>query len=376
MNPRPPDLDRVAAAFQRKEYRTAARLLNPLLASHGQDPWVQLYAARLHELSNKLQLAESIYRTLLRNTQNPNPKILNQARQGLQRLETREKQSRQAAIDRARSAPQNATPGLMVLEPIGDRDRKETALALARILGIDPYSARAILPARHWRLYRLGPLGELQVYVDELNHANVPCFALATESLMQPQVFRVQYIKHIDPTPTVVCQNADGQLGAIAFQWSEVRQQVIGRLPIFESVVDTDARGQLIRREATQDYALMRDLHLGDRNCILRLCEATYQLDRGVQFSPVPFLAEKGHTLRTTRRTYWNAIVAYLRQQLPDRPVLDDFEGFASSALEETELLGKLKSHIDLLRRGETLWDPAFQLYSAIAFQRSRSQVP
>jgi hypothetical protein len=376
MNPTPPDLDRIAAAFQRKEYRSAARLLNPLLKTHGDDPWVQLYAARLHELSGKGHIAEPIYRTLLRNTQNPNPKILSQARQGLQRLENQDKQSRQAALEQARTTPQNAKPGLLVLEPLGDRDRKAAAQQAARILNLDPYSARMILPARHWRLYRLGPLGELQVYGEDLNRSGVPCFVLAIAALHSPQVFRVQYLRGIKPNPTVVCQNADGRLGAIAFQWSEVAQRVSGQVPIFESVVDTDARGNLVRRENTQDYALLSDLHLPARNTILRFCESSYQFDRGVQFSPMPFLAEKGSQLRPTRRTHWNAIGAYLTQQLPDAPHLKDFDGFASSALDETELLGKIKPHIDLFRREETLWDSAFQLYSAIAFGRWSLQSP
>ena len=45
-----------------------------------------------------------------------------------------------------------------------------------------------------------------------------------------------------------------------------------------------------------------------------------------------------------------------------------DFENFGETALEHPELLSKLTTHIDLFRREDSNWDPAFKLYSALLF--------
>jgi hypothetical protein len=41
--------------------------------------------------------------------------------------------------------------------------------------------------------------------------------------------------------------------------------------------------------------------------------------------------------------------------------------------LEQIELLGHIKSQIHLFRREETNWDPAFHLYSGLAFRKAIS---
>ena len=51
-------------------------------------------------------------------------------------------------------------------------------------------------------------------------------------------------------------------------------------------------------------------------------------------------------------------------------PVAADFRAFAESCFEHAEILEALPSHIDLFRKQETLWDPAFQLYSGFLFQQ------
>ncbi|NEQ23967.1 MAG: tetratricopeptide repeat protein, partial [Microcoleus sp. SIO2G3] len=77
-------IDQVADAFERKDYRTAARLLKQLVKQEPTNPWVRLYVGRLHEETGKLESAETVYRQLLQGT--TNPKIMAQARQGLGRL--------------------------------------------------------------------------------------------------------------------------------------------------------------------------------------------------------------------------------------------------------------------------------------------------
>ena len=73
-------LDQVAAAFDRQDYSTAARLLKELMQQSPENPWVQFYRARLQEVSGQVERAEQIYRQLLREVNNP--KLVLQVRQG------------------------------------------------------------------------------------------------------------------------------------------------------------------------------------------------------------------------------------------------------------------------------------------------------
>lgn len=380
---RPPELDHVIEAFKRKDYRTAARLLNPLLSSHPREPWVQLYAARLHELAGRLDVAEPIYRELLRNTANPNPNILAQARQGLQRIETHERDRRQAALDRARTAPESvnqtkARPGILILEPIAPEARKAAAQQFARIFDLDPYTARLQLPGRDWRLFRTGNFGELRVYADELMTHGIPCFCVDELKARSLKTFTIEHFQSVDPHAVAVCKNDQRQLGSLAFRWSEVTQRVLGMVPVMESVIDLNARGQIIRREAAQDFVPLLDLHLADRGCILRLCESAYQFDRGVAFTPMGFsptsFVDRADDGRPTRRTQWNALCAFVAQQTPAATVLDGFAGFAETALDCRELLDRLTPQIPVPRRDARPMpeDAAFALYSAISFCRHR----
>jgi hypothetical protein len=175
---------------------------------------------------------------------------------------------------------------------------------------------------------------------------------------------------------TVVCQNAEGQLGTLTFNWSEVTQRVEGLLPLFDEVVDLDARRKLQRKTQTLDYVQFCDLHLFERNTILRLCDRNYQFQQGIAFAPASLQDHYGEltapTLHQgTTRSNWNNLLDFLNRQLPQRRVWSDFTTFAETALDFKEMLGHLPSHIDLFRREETLWDPAFELYSGLVFLRN-----
>ena len=378
---RPPEIDRVIEAFKNKDYRTAARLLNPLLTSQPRDPWVQLYAARLHELAGRRNVAEPIYRELLRNTTNPNPKILAQARQGLQRLETADRDRLQSAIAQARTeaaspSSTKAATGILVLEPIAPDQRKAAAQHFAQIFNLDPYTARMQLPSRDWRLFRTGILSELQVYVDALRASDIPCFCVNEQEVRAVKTFVVKHFQSVDPHPIVICENDHHQLGTLELRWADVTQRVLGVVPVVESVIDLNARGQIIRRDHTQDFIPLLDLHLRDRGCILRLCESAYQFDRGVAFAPMGFspnsFVSEADDGRPTRRTQWNALCAFVTQQTATATVFDGFTGFAETALDYRELLDRLNPQIPVPRRdarpmGE---DAAFALYSSVSFCR------
>lgn len=356
-------IEPVAAAFEQQDYKLAAKLLKPLWKEFPEDPTVQLYVARLQEAIGKFDNADRLYRQLLRDT--PNSKIAMQARFGLQRLEAAQQAHRQQAIAQATTDPDNHASGVLVVEPIAGAERAEAVRNFAKIMRLDPYTANLQLPSRHWRLYRTGAIGELQVYGEELRRGGISAFWRSIEQIEQIRVFRVQYFQSISPA-TVVCLDEQGQVGALKFDWHEVQQRVEGRLPIFEDVVDLDLHKKLQRKEQTRDYTQFCDLHLPQRNTILRFGDSTYQFQQGVVFAADAQLSE------LTNRRSWNQMISYLRSQLPHAQLWSSFTPFAETALEHLDLIRAFPAHIDLFRKAATHWDQAFQLYSGLAFLQKK----
>ena len=351
-------IEQVAAAFDRKDYREAARLVKEILKDSPENPMARLYVARIHEATGSLEKAEGVYRQLLRNT--TNPKIVTQARQGLQRIEAIQKEKRQEAIAQAKADPSNAQLGVLVLEAVSSEAKQQAAQHFARIMNIDPYSARLTLQSRGWRLYRTGAIGELGFYGQQLLAADIPCFWITLADIEKINVFSVSYFQSINPQPTVVCHSQQGQLGSLSFSWREVNQLVQGQLPVFEEVVDLDFRKKLQRKVQTQDYLQFCDLHLQSRNCILRFWDSGYQFQQGVTFVADPQQA--------TTRINWNGLLDLLSSRLPQAKVWAEFTPFAESVLDKTELLDRVPSNINLFRREPTYWDPAFLFYCGLVF--------
>ncbi len=372
-------IDQVADAFERKDYKTAARLLKQLVKQEPKNPMVRLYVGRLYEATGKLESAETVYRQLLRDT--TNPKVMSQARQGLGRLEKIEQQRRQQALAEATADPNSGELGVLVLEPINAELKTEAAQKFARVMQTDAYTARLQLPVRGWRLYRTGPVGELNFYVSSLRSESIPCFSATLAVIKKINVFSVHYFSEDSQSSqaTVVCQNAQGQLGSLTFNWSEVTQRVEGLLPLFDEVVDRGPRGQLQRKTQILDYVQVCDLHLPGRNTILRMCDRNYQFQQGMALAHNP--SQGQHRQRqapsrqqATTRNSWNNLLDLLNQKLPQIPVWSEFKTFAETAMDFREMLGHLPSHIDLFRREETFWDPAFQLYSGLTFVKNFSK--
>lgn len=351
-------IDQVASAFENKDYRTAANLLKQLLKESPDNPQVQLYLGKLHEVSGKYEKAEKVYLQLLRDS--TNNKIITQARQGLQRLEEIEQQQRQDKIAQTKSNPENQQSAVLILEPIANELKKEASQKLASIIGIDAYTARLSLPSRGWRLYRSGALGELKFYGEQLLNSGIPCFWTTLAKVNKIEVFQVRYFKDFATKVTAVCENQDKQLGSLVFEWSEVTAQVQGLLPIFEEVVDLNFRGKLQRKTQTQDYFHFCDLHLPKRNCILRIYDNGYNFNKGVAISP--------QNSQNTIRINWNNLINYLKTKLPQVKICSDFTPFAETMLDQTEVLHQIQSHIHIFRKEQTSWDKAFHLYSCLIF--------
>ncbi len=363
------EIEQVTEAFERKDYREAARLLKPLLQKSPQDPWVQFYSGRLQELNGKAETAENLYRQVMRNT--TIPKLLAQARQGLQRLQTREQELRQQAIAQAKADPDNTGPGVLILESISNEIRQTAAQQFARIMKIDPYNARRLLQSRGWRLYRCGVVGELLVYGEELRQAGIPVFCGSVADLKKIQVFRVNYFTALDGKANVICQNEANQVGSLSFDWSEISGRVEGLLPIFAEVVTYDPRRRekVQWKETTHDYAKVWDLHLPGRNCILRICDLSYEFQQGITLAVAQ---EKGIQIaQTTNRIQWNHLINLLNQKMPKVKVWSDFTPFAETALEYSDLLQHINPQIGLFREEDSNWDPVFQLYSGLVFLKN-----
>jgi tetratricopeptide (TPR) repeat protein len=351
-------IEQVASAFEKKDYHTAAKLLKQLLKDSPDNPLVHLYLGKLHEVSGKLDKAEKVYRQLLRHS--TNAKIVMSARQGLVRLEEIEEKQRQDAIAQAKSNPENQQAAVLILQPIPNDLKKEAAQKLSSIIAVDVYSARLSLPSRGWRLYRSGTLGELKFYGEQLSNAGIPCFWTTIAAINKIEVFQVHYFQDFTTKVTAVCENNHKQLGSLVFEWSEVTAQVQGLLPIFEQVVDLNPRGKLQRKTQTQDYFHFCDLHIPGRNCILRVYDNGYKFHKGVAISP--------QTSQNTIRINWNNLLAFLNTKLPQVKIWSDFNPFALTILDQTDVLQQIKSNIYLFRREKTNWDAAFGLYSSLIF--------
>ena len=356
--------DEIAAALGKQDFRVAAVLLQQWQEKDPKNPWLLLMIGQYQEATECWESAEKTYLKLLR--QSTIPKLMGQARQGIQRVQTQLAEAREEALETARAQPDSQDPALLFLEPVSGEQRQAAAQGLSKVMKIDAYMARLQLPGKGWRLYRVGALGEMQYYSQALTEAQVPAFWVKHADVKALQVFQIQYFRQVQFQAEVVCQNAEGQLGAIAFAWSEVSQIVMGQVPLFESVIDTDAFRKLQRKEKTQDYAEVTDLHFHQRKCVLRLCDRTYDYRQGTV--PVPnSQAIPDRTLST--RPQWNALIAYMREQVRT-PLHNGFTQFGKGSLEYLDLLPVLNPHLNLPRTKPSNWDPAFHLYSSLYFLR------
>ncbi|NJO46605.1 MAG: tetratricopeptide repeat protein [Oscillatoriales cyanobacterium RM2_1_1] len=366
------DIQQVAAAIQDQDYRTAAQLLKQVQQESPNHPWLKFYIGRLYEATDKWDRAEQVYRKLLQSA--TNSKVITQARQGLQRLETLESNRRKAAISQATAQPQAEEPGVLILEPIAPEQKMAMAQQLARIFKTDAYTARMQLQSRGWRLYRTGSIGELQVYGEEMQQAGISVFWASLAEIRKINVFRVQYIQSLTPQPILVCRDHQDQLGSLEFSWSEVSQQVEGLLPLFMEAMDFDPRRQrgdrFRHKEMIQDYVQIHDLHLLNRCTILRFCDQSYQFHQGVSLTKASTEASEPSTplTQSTTRLNWNQLLATFNQHLPEN-IWSEFTPFAETTLDYTQLLKQLPPQIDIERKSETPWDAAFQLYSGLVFQ-------
>jgi hypothetical protein len=379
-------LKQAADALNRQDYETATKLIAILVAEQPDDHQVQLYAAQLQEVTNQLDNALEIYRSLLR--QSVNIKIVTEARQGIQRIEQIQTQIQAHALTCARAGIEdNVEPGVLILEPISPASKQIVAPRFAAIMDIDPYSARLQLPTRGWRLYRSGTMGELEFYYNQLQQAEIPSFCVSQHNIQRQFVFRVNYFQVLHPQATIVCMDDQSELRTFNFNWSEVTQIVMGMLPIFEEVVEIDARNRTHRKPKILDYIHVCDLQLRKRRSIFRLCSQTYDFcdykqlvtqhrrdlltgDLSSELSGDLSGLLNGQRIPKTSHDNWKNLMSQIRKQVPEIKTWSDFTPFAETALGFPGLLNHIHPHLELLRRADSPWDRAFQLYSTLSMCR------
>ncbi|WP_341736547.1 tetratricopeptide repeat protein [Microcoleus sp. CAWBG640] len=377
------DIHQIVTALEDKEYKQAAQLIKQLQTESPENPWVKYYIARYYELTNNPKKAETTYKQILRDI--TNPKIISQARQGIQRIETAAQDRLQEAIETAKNDPSNLEPALLILEAVTPEDKPAAIQNISRIFQTDTYTTRMQVQSRGWRLYKTGPIAELQIYGEELLNAGIPVFWGTLADIQKIQIFRVQHFQSLSP-PVVVCKDTLDRLGAIEFNWSEISQRVEGLLPMFMEIMDYSPHrrtDQFRHKEITQDYAQICDLHIPSRHCILRICDQSYEFQQGIDFTQIsadiPASAPKKpksgsqkprQIPQSTTRINWNHLLEILDQQL-DVTVWSEFTPFAETVLDYTHMLSNIESYVEVDRKSETPWDAAFQLYSGLAFLKN-----
>ena len=164
----------IAVALDRRDFQMASQLIQAIPMG---DPWSKLYLGQLQVAQSDHEQAEQTFRSLLQ--QDYGPKIAKAAREGLKQIQDHAQAVRQEKLSQATVNPEQTQTGAMVLEALGSDAKTEAALKFAKIMQVEPYTARMLIPSRGWRLYRIGPIGELAMYGQDLKAAGIPNFSIA-----------------------------------------------------------------------------------------------------------------------------------------------------------------------------------------------------
>lgn len=368
------ELQRISQLLDRGEVQAAHRALKPIYQRRRQEAPVLYLVARVNEARDRLDLAERIYRDLLKSGDAP-PNIITKARQGLQRLEVRDRLRRHERIASAKLTKPDRL-GLLILEATPAERRRDLAQQLARILDIDPYTARLQLQTHGWRLYRIGDFATLDVYGRDLRQAGLKTFWVDRAEIETIEVFCVDHLEQVEPNVVAVCRDPSGQVGRLEFNHSEVARQVRGGVPFFVDAVSYDISKQdkdkIKRKPEIRDFVQLLDLHLPDRRCILRFCDRSYRFDQGAIFTTEQLEREqKGLQASTaTTRINWNGMLAAVDRFCPTATLWREFTPFAETAIDYYNLMSGIVTHVEIPRSQPSNWDAAFQLYSTLVWLR------
>jgi hypothetical protein len=351
--------EQVESALNRQDYRTARNLIKTLMHNQPHNDLVHLYSAQLQEATEHFDSATKIYKWLM--VESVNSKIVSDARTGIQRIQTILQTQRQIALDQSLRITGGNEPGLLILETVSAEEKPIMAKQLAIIMQLDAYTARLHLPSRGWRLYRLGSMGELNFYHQQLKQAQIPSFCAPLNSVQKRTVVSVKLIKEFNPQAIFNCVGEHGEKLRIGLEWSKVKQIVTGLLPIFEEITEvtnSTTHTNVRHKSKILDYVQVCDLHVPSKSLILRFCNQHYSFQQDV-----------GDGLGSlTSRENWQHLLSQIHQKTSHAKLWSDFTPFAETALAYPEMLQRITAHVPLIRRNNSLWDQAFQMYSNLIF--------
>ncbi len=333
--------------MKNNEYEGARRTLNQLQNLGLEEFHIQLLTGMLYDCTDRTQEAEYLFRQVMKSNA-PNSLIL-QARQGLKNIQEREQKRRMASIALEMTNPENKDDGLLILCPVDVSSKEQKAEALARVFALDIYTARAVLPTRYRKIYRLGRYGEMKVYAQELKQYGIDSLPVRLKTIGDIAVHSVLYLEEDQDGLKISTKNKE-----ITIPWQEVKRIVKGQVPMLEEVVTgVNKKYQIVKEEQTKEFLLIVDLHC--HNMIIRLEDQQYQFNNGKKF----------HGDNATMMSKWKELINWLEKKT-NVPVEDEFLPFAEMALLYPETLEAISPKISFPRTKPCLWDNSFHLYSGI----------
>lgn len=326
------------------EYEGAYRSLKQLQSLGLEEPHLLLLTARLYDCTDRVAEAEQIFRSILKS--NATNLQISQARQGLNTIQMREKQRRQASITLEMTDPKNQDDGLLLLFPVDTDSIEKKAEALARVFNLDIYTARSLCPKKYCKIYRLGRYGEMKVYSRELKDYGIDALAVRLKTIEEMTVYSVLYLEENKNGLTFTTKK-----GEFNIPWSSIKRIVKGEVPILEEVVvGVDRKYQIAKEEKTKEFLRIIDLHC---DVVFRLENQQYQFNQGKKFMG-------DHATMTAK---WKEMNDWLIE-MTGAEVIDHFLPFGEMALLYPETLQKINPKLSFNRVKECLWDNSFELYS------------
>ncbi|MGI0483348.1 tetratricopeptide repeat protein [Geminocystis sp. CENA526] len=361
--------EEVKLSIDNENYDQAKEILGKLLKEGKNELWIRYYQALILEKQGDLAQSEANYRLIVKDSIYPDQKLLKLIRDAIERIvkinqekqkitEDKEKEIKTKKLQDFHNDENSKDLAVLVLQPVKSEEKKFLAPKLAKIMGIDNYTATLQIPTRSLRLYKTGNLGNLSYYQSELSQAEIPCFCQRIKDINKMKVYQVLFIISDENEVNILCENDQEKEINVTFQWEEIKNKIQALIPIFEMTLHIDAKGKPQKKKSTLDYGKFYDLHLKSQNLILRFSDQFYKFEQGLSIAKdVKTVKEK-----------WHYLTNYFEDKMPNKPIWSDFTLFAEGAVQFPEMLKYITAHVNLFRREETLWDEAFQLYSGLIF--------
>ncbi|MGY6530056.1 MAG: tetratricopeptide repeat protein [Cyanobacterium sp.] len=356
-----------------QEYEKAKELTDKLSSEGEELLWKNYYYGLIAEKSHLIEEAENKYRQVIKDSVFPHPQLTKNIRDGLERIKQiktiqkekenkkREERKQQTLAEFQENEHSNEL-AILVLKPLPPEEKNMVGKQFAEIIKVDPYTAKLQIPTRNLRLYQTGNYGELNYYQQEFKSININSICYSVKEINNLIVYQVKYVTKIEEKITVLCNDNSSQEIEFTFNPQEIINQINATVPIFEMTVHTNAKRKLTRKKETLDYINFCDLHLPQNDIILRFSDYIYQFDQGINL----FNQDK------TSRDKWLTLIRFLNDKISEVKTHNNFTPFAEGAIQFPEMLKQVKSNINIFRKEETLWDEAFQLYSALILLDSK----